>query len=199
MGRVFAYARVSKEDLAVENQLLEIETAGFRIEQRRVVAETISGSVAMSRRPGFTRLLEKLDADDVLVVTKLDRLGRNAIDVVTTVARLAEICVRVHLALGGVDLTSSAGKLTMGVLSSVAEFERDLLIERTQAGLKRAKAQGKKLGRRRTLSAQQEAEIRGLLDEGALSVAEIAKRMKTNRQTVYRVRDRSQASLRAPN
>jgi putative DNA-invertase from lambdoid prophage Rac len=70
MGRVFAYARVSKEDLTVENQLLEIETAGFRIEQRRVVAETISGSVAMSRRPGFIRLLEKLDADDVLVLAQ---------------------------------------------------------------------------------------------------------------------------------
>jgi putative DNA-invertase from lambdoid prophage Rac len=88
------YARVSKEELTVENQLLEIETAGFRIEQRGVVVETISGSVAMNQRPGFTRLLEKLDADDVLVVTKLDRLGRNAIDVVSTVVRLAEIGVR---------------------------------------------------------------------------------------------------------
>lgn len=73
----------------------------------------------------------------------------------------------------------------MGVLSSVAEFERDLLIERTQAGLKRAKAQGKKLGRRRTLSAQQEAEIERLLNEGELGVAAIAKRMKTSRQAIY--------------
>jgi putative DNA-invertase from lambdoid prophage Rac len=72
---------------------------------------------------------------DVLVVTKLDRLGRNVMDVGSTVARLAELGVRVHcLALGGVDLTSSTGKLTMNVLNAVAEFERDLLIERTQAG-----------------------------------------------------------------
>ena len=192
MGRVFAYARVSTADQTVENQLLEIRNAGFQVEQRRVVVETISGSIETNRRPGFNRLLEKLDADDVLVVTKLDRLGRNATDVVTTVVRLAEIGVRVHcLALGGVDLTSSTGKLTMGVLSAVSEFERDLLIERTQAGLKRAKAQGKKLGRRRTLSAQQEAEIERLLNEGELGVAAIAKRMKTSRQAIYRVRGRS--------
>jgi putative DNA-invertase from lambdoid prophage Rac len=70
-----------------------------------------------------------------LVVTKLDRLGRNVMDVGSTVAKLAELGVRVHcLALGGVDLTSSTGKLTMNVLNAVAEFERDLLIERTQAG-----------------------------------------------------------------
>jgi putative DNA-invertase from lambdoid prophage Rac len=192
MGRVFAYARVSTADQTVENQLLEICNAGFQVEQRRVVVETISGSIETNRRPGFNRLLEKLDADDVLVVTKLDRLGRNATDVVTTVVRLAEIGVRVHcLALGGVDLTSSTGKLTMGVLSAVSEFERDLLVERTQAGLKRAKAQGKKLGRRRTLSAQQEAEIERLLNEGELGVAAIAKRMKTSRQAIYRVRGRS--------
>jgi putative DNA-invertase from lambdoid prophage Rac len=71
---------------------------------------------------------------DVLVVTKLDRLGWNAMDVRLTVEKLAGEGVRVHcLALGGVDLTSAAGKMTMGVISAVAEFERDLLIERTQA------------------------------------------------------------------
>lgn len=71
-------------------------------------------------------------AGDVLVVTKLDRLGRNAIDVQQTVGMLEGKGIRVHcLALGGVDLTSPAGKMTMGVLAAVAEFERDLLIERT--------------------------------------------------------------------
>jgi hypothetical protein len=75
----------------------------------------------------------------VLVVTKLDRLGRNSIDVQTTVKRLDEMGVRVHcLALGGVDLTSPAGKMTMGVIAAVAQFERDLLIERTLSGQARA-------------------------------------------------------------
>ena len=76
----------------------------------------------------------------MLVVTRLDRLGRDAMDVSATVAQLAGRGVRVHcLALGGVDLTSSAGRMTMGVINAVAQFERDLLVERTQSGLARAR------------------------------------------------------------
>jgi putative DNA-invertase from lambdoid prophage Rac len=92
--------------------------------------------------------MDRMEDNDVLVVTKLDRLGRNAMDVRATVEALAKTGVQVHcLALSGVDLTSAAGKMTMGVLNAVSEFERDLLIERTQAGLSRAKAEGKTLGR----------------------------------------------------
>ena len=91
--------------------------------------------------------MDWLGEGDVLVVTKLDRLGCNAIDVATTMAELDGLGVRVHcLQLGGINLTSSTGKLTMGVINAVAEFERDLIVERTQAGLARAKAEGKKLG-----------------------------------------------------
>jgi putative DNA-invertase from lambdoid prophage Rac len=87
------------------------------------------------------KLLDRLERDDVLVVTKLDRLGRNTIDVVTTVQRLATRGVRVHcLVLGGVDLTSPAGPMRMSVIAAVAQFERDLLVERTQAGLDRARS-----------------------------------------------------------
>src|SRR4051812_41818656 len=159
MPRTFAYLRVSTASQTTDNQLQEIAAAGFKVEPRRVVTETVSGNVATSQRRGFSRLLDRLEAGDVLVVTKLDRLGRNVMDVGTTVAKLAELGVRVHcLALGGVDLTSSTGKLTMNVINAVAEFERDLLIERTQAGLSRAKAEGKRLGRpraSRTISARQ--------------------------------------------
>src|SRR3954452_15779467 len=99
--------------MPVYNQLQEIAAAGFQVEARRIVTETISGSVATSQRPGFARLLDRLEARDVLVVPKFDRLGRNAMDVGGTVAKLAGLGVRVHcLALGGVDLTSSTGKLT---------------------------------------------------------------------------------------
>src|SRR5215212_3271851 len=141
MLRTFASLRVSTAGQTTDNQLQEIAAAGFKVEPRRVVTETVSGNVATSQRRGFTRLLDRLEAGDVLVVTKLDRLGRNVMDVGSTVAKLAELGVRVHcLALGGVDLTSSTGKLTMNVLNAVAEFERDLLVERTQAGLSRAKA-----------------------------------------------------------
>jgi putative DNA-invertase from lambdoid prophage Rac len=148
MSRTFLYCRVSTSTQFTENQVLEVKGAGFDVQGSRVIEETISGSIAASERPGFQKLLDRMESGDVLIVTKLDRLGRNAMDVRQTVEHLAFTGIRVHcLALGGVDLTSAAGKMTMQVLSAVAEFERDLLIERTQQGLIRAKAEGKRLGR----------------------------------------------------
>jgi putative DNA-invertase from lambdoid prophage Rac len=136
MSRTFAYCRVSTADQTTDNQVREIEGAGYAVDPKRIVAETVSGSVVAAERKGFAKLLDRMEAGDVLIVTKLDRLGRNAMDVRATVERLSGEGIRVHcLALGGVDLTSAAGKMTMGVIAAVAEFERDLLIERTQAGL----------------------------------------------------------------
>jgi putative DNA-invertase from lambdoid prophage Rac len=189
MPRTFAYVRVSTAGQTTENQIREIEAAGFKVEARRVVAETVSGSSAIERRPSFMRLLDKLETDDVLIVTKLDRLGRNAMDVATMVDHLAETGVKVHcLALGGVDLTSAAGRMTMGVINAVAQFERDLLIERTQAGLKRAKADGTTLGRPATLDAAQQHAVRAALAGGA-SVSGLARQYQTSRQTIMRARD----------
>ena len=186
MSRVFAYVRVSTGQQTSDNQVLEIEAAGFRIEPRRVIAETVSGSTAAMEREGFRRLMDRLEGDDVLVVTKLDRLGRNATDVRATVERLAEMQVRVHcLALGGVDLTSPAGKMTMAVITAVAEFERDLLVERTQAGLSRAKAQGKKLGRPQTLTTEQRDIIRQRRQEGA-SLGLLANEFGVSRSLIQR-------------
>lgn len=148
MSRTFAYCRVSTSDQTAENQVQELKAAGFTVEPKRVVTETISGSTVAAQRPQFAKLLERMEEDDILAVTKLDRLGRNAIDVQFTVRVLAERGVKVVcLALGGMDLNSPAGKMTMGVLTAVAEFERDLIVERTQAGLQRVRGEGKKLGR----------------------------------------------------
>lgn len=189
MSRTFAYARVSTSDQTTANQLREIEAAGFSVDKRRVVSESISGSVSADQRPGFAQLLVKMEEGDVLIVTKLDRLGRNAMDVRATVEGLAERGIRVHcLALGGVDLTSAAGRMTMQVLNAVAEFERDLLIERTHAGIARAKAEGKAMGRPSALSNEQRADVLRELNAGA-SVAALARRFGTSRQTIMRVRD----------
>jgi putative DNA-invertase from lambdoid prophage Rac len=134
-------------------------------------------------------LIERLEAGDVLVVTKLDRLGRNAMDVRATVEHLSDSGVRVHcLALGGVDLTSSAGKMTMQVIAAVAEFERDLLIERTQAGISRAKAAGKQFGRPPALNAEARADVVKGLAAGR-NVSELAREFKTTRQTIMRIRE----------
>jgi putative DNA-invertase from lambdoid prophage Rac len=114
-------------------------------------------------------------------------LGRDAIDVFSTVAKLEALGIRVHcLALGGVDLTSSAGKLTMGVINAVAQFERDLLIERTQAGLARARAEGKRMGRPPALSTAQQRDVKIRLQAGN-AVAAIARDIGVSRQTIMRV------------
>lgn len=102
MSRTFAYARVSTTDQTPANQLREIEAAGFTADKRRVITESISGSVSADQRPGFGELLLKMEEGDVLIVTKLDRLGRNAMDVRATVEALAGRGIRIHcLALGG--------------------------------------------------------------------------------------------------
>ena len=189
MSRTFAYLRVSTPEQTTDNQLGEIRAAGFAVQPRRVVAETVSGSVAAMERRGFARLVDRMEESDVLVVTKLDRLGRNAMDVAATVRALSALGVRVHcLALGGVDLTSSTGKLTMGVINAVAEFERDLLIERTQAGLARARAEGKPIGRPMSLTADRRAEVVRRLAAGE-SISAVARAAGTSRQTVTRIRD----------
>lgn len=194
MSRVFAYCRVSTSDQTTDNQIQEIQAAGFAIEPRRIITECISGSVIASERHQFAKLSDRLEAGDVLIVTKLDRLGRNAMDIRATVEHLAGRGVRVHcLALGGVDLTSPAGKMTMGVIAAVAEFERDLLIERTQAGLSRAKSQGKHCGRPATFTDEQQADILARIRRGE-AVAALAASFKTSRQTILRVRDKALAT-----
>lgn len=193
MSRVFAYCRVSTSEQVTINQRQEIEVAGFAIESHRIIEECISGSVLSRKRPGFVRLVDRLESGDVLIVTKLDRLGRNAMDVRETVEWLAANQVRVHcLALGGVDLTSPAGKMTMQVIAAVAEFERDLLIERTKAGINRARAQGKRFGRPAILSHDQRAQVLSRLADGA-TISQVAREFTTSRQTIMRLRNALQA------
>lgn len=188
MSRVFAYCRVSTLEQNTENQRREIEAAGFAIKPQRLIEECISGSVAATERPGFMRLLDRMENGDVLIVTKLDRLGRNAIDIRKTVELLSASEIRVHcLALGGVDLTSPAGKMTMQVISAVAEFERDLLLERTHAGIARAKASGKRFGRPPALDDDQRKVVILYIREGK-SISEIARQFNTTRQTILRVK-----------
>ncbi|HBR2605937.1 TPA: recombinase family protein [Klebsiella pneumoniae] len=188
MSRVFAYCRVSTLEQNTENQRREIEAAGFAIRPQRMIEEYISGSVAAAERPGFMRLLDRMENGDVLIVTKLDRLGRNAMDIRKTVELLSASEIRVHcLALGGVDLTSAAGKMTMQVISAVAEFERDLLLERTHAGIARAKASGKRFGRPPALDDEQKKAVFLRINEGK-NISAIAREFNTTRQTILRVK-----------
>lgn len=148
-GRTFAYCRVSTTEQDTDNQRLAIARAGYEIAPQRVISEEISGSVEALKRPEFAALVEhKLEPGDSLIVLKLDRLGRDNIDVQQTVTALHDAGIRVvSLDLPTPDLTSSNGRLMLQMFAAFAEFERNRIRERTADGLERAKAAGKKLGR----------------------------------------------------
>ncbi|WP_426176106.1 recombinase family protein [Massilia sp. TWR1-2-2] len=155
----FGYGRVSTLDQNTQNQKLEIEQAGYKL-MSWYEDVGISGSTHATQRPQFNAMLDKIRPGETLVVTKLDRLGRDAHDVGSTIKTLAAMDVQVIvLQLGKLDLASPPGKLMLTMLAAVAEMERDLLVERTQAGLARAKAQGKILGRPLKTAPKERAEI----------------------------------------
>ena len=188
LQRVFAYARVSTVEQLTENQREQIARAGYDIAPKRFIEEQISGSVPAAQRPGFQRLLERMDEGDTLVVTKLDRIGRDSIDVQQTVERFQSEGIRlVVLQLGNLDLTSSAGALMVKMLAAVADFERDLIIERTQAGQARARAAGTHMGRPSKTTPDQQYAIREALAAGA-TVSSMAASDRVSRATIIAIR-----------
>lgn len=167
MGRTFAYCRVSTSEQATENQIVAIRQAGYDILDNRVISETISGGVQAMKRKGFADMVtHKLEKGDRLVVLKLDRLGRDNIDVQQTIAMLVDKGIDVvSLDLPVRNLASAEGKLMLQMFSAFAEFEKSRIIERTKEGLARAKTEGKKLGRPvavDTVKRVQEAKAKGL-------------------------------------
>ena len=167
MSRTFAYCRVSTSEQTTENQIMAIRQAGYDVPDNRVVSETVSGGVQAMQRKGFADMVtHKLEKGDRLVVLKLDRLGRDNIDVQQTIAMLVDKGIDVvSLDLPVRNLASAEGKLMLQMFSAFAEFEKSRIIERTKEGLTRAKTEGKKLGRPAatdTVKRVQEAKSRGL-------------------------------------
>lgn len=182
---VFGYGRVSTAEQTADNQRLEIERAGYTVEYW--FADTVSGKAHAAQRKHFGDMLAKLRKKDTVVVSKLDRLGRDAPDVLATIKALAALGVEVVvLQLGKLDLTSPAGKLMLAMLAAVAEMERDLIVERTQAGLARAKTEGKTLGRpAKTTPEQRKAMADGYASKQ--SVSALAKLYGVSRATVLTI------------
>lgn len=147
--RIFAYCRVSTTEQTTQNQIIAIHQKGYELSDSRVVTETVSGSVEAMKRKKFKILINnQMERGDMLVVLKLDRLGRDNIDVQNTINLLTDKGIKVVcLDLPVVDLSSAEGKLMLQMFSAFAEFERNRIRERTKEGLERAKAEGKKLGR----------------------------------------------------
>jgi putative DNA-invertase from lambdoid prophage Rac len=148
MPRTFAYSRCSTSEQNTDNQFSVIQNKGYDIPEYRQVAEIVSGGVPAKLRPEFSKLLEKLEPSDTLIVAKIDRLGRDNIDVQQTIIELAGKGIKVvSLDLPTSDLTSSEGKLMLQMFTAFAEFEKNRIRERTMDGLAQAKKDGKKLGR----------------------------------------------------
>lgn len=183
---IFGYGRVSTKEQTTENQRREIETAGYQVEYW-YADEGVSGKISAVHRQQFAKMLDQIRDGETLVVTKLDRLGRDAQDVGTTIKMLAARRIEVIvLQLGKLDLTSAAGKMMLTMLAAVAEMERDLLVERTQSGLARAKAEGKTLGRP---TATTDADRRAIAEAHAagVSISALARIHDLSRATVMRI------------
>lgn len=188
----FGYGRVSTKEQTTENQRREIQTAGYQVEYW-FADEGVSGKVSAMQRPQFAKMLTQIRDGETLVVTKLDRLGRDAQDVGATIKMLAARRIEVIvLQLGKLDLTSAAGKLMLTMLAAVAEMERDLLVERTQSGLARAKAEGKILGRPTLTTDAQRAAMVARFKAGT-SISALAKEYEVSRASVMRIVKPAQA------
>lgn len=184
MGEQLGYARVSTGDQDAALQIDALEAAGCY----RVYIDVASG--ASQVRPELDRLLDNLRPGDTVVVWRLDRLGRSLRNLVEQVQGLAERGVGFRSLQESIDTTSPGGRLVFHVFAALAEFERDLIRERTRAGLDAARARGRTGGRPSSLSADQVATIRKLYGDGELPVAKIGELFGVSRTTVYRALNR---------
>ena len=149
MSTIVAYARVSTDDQTCENQRRTI-LARYAV-SKWFTDDGVSGAIAATERPSMAALLAYVREGDVVIVAAIDRLGRNTIDVLCTVEALKAKGVSVVSMREGFDLATPAGKLMLTMLAAVAELERENLKTRQLAGLERAKAEGKALGRSKSI------------------------------------------------
>lgn len=178
----FGYARVSTRDQNLNLQIDDLLANGCE----KIFQEAASG--ANVARPELNRLLEQARRGDVIIIWKLDRLGRSLKHLVTLISELLERGVGLKSLNDPIDTTSSQGRLVFNIFASLAEFERDVIIERTQAGLKAARVRGRKGGRPRGLTeaAKRKAvAAKALYNEGNLSVNEIAGNLGISKGTLY--------------
>lgn len=160
---MWGYARVSTPEQSVAAQVTALVAAG--VDPAHVVTEVASG--ARARRPKLEELLHAMQRGDTLVVWKLDRLGRSMGHLVTTIDDLGQRGIEFRSVTDAIDTRTAQGRVMFGILAAFAAFERDLIRERTSAGLARARDEGKQLGRPTRVSGEQYRLIHRLRAEGA--------------------------------
>ena len=177
---LIGYARVSTHDQTLALQRDALEKAGCE----KIFTDTVSGT--KTERKGLTAALSHLRAGDTLVVWRLDRLGRSLRHLIDTITALAERGVGFKSLQESIDTTTSGGKLVFHIFGALAEFEREIIKERTQAGLASARSRGKVGGRPKALSAKEVQMLRNMAADKSLTVADICKTLGIGRTTFYR-------------
>src|SRR3954463_2371073 len=178
---LIGYARVSTLDQTLALQQDALTAAGCE----HIYTDTVSGSV--TTRPGLTQALSHLRTGDTLVVWRLDRLGRSLAHLIDTIRDLQQRGVGFRSLQEQIDTTTtSGGKLVFHVFGALAEFERDLIRERTHAGLAAARARGRLFGRPKVLTAQQVKQLQSLAKDERNTVAAICETLGISRATYYR-------------
>ena len=184
---LIGYARVSKSD---NSQVLDLQIDALTnagVNEENIYTDKISGS--KDERPGLENCLKALRQDDVLVVYKLDRLGRNLKHLIQTVEDLTNRKIGFKVLSGqgvNIDTTTPAGKMIFSIFGALAEFERELIIERTKAGLQAARARGRVGGRKFNLTKAQVRLAEASMKNRDTSVAELCKELKITRATLYK-------------
>jgi len=177
---LIGYARVSTLDQTLALQQDALNAANCE----HIYTDPVSGSV--TDRPGLRLALSHLRSGDTLVVWRLDRLGRSLSHLIETVRQLQERGIGFRSLQEQIDTTTSGGKLVFHVFGALAEFERDLIRERTHAGLVAARARGRLFGRPKVLSSQQVKQLQSLAKDECTTVTEICETLGISRATFYR-------------
>src|SRR3954470_24960993 len=177
---LIGYARISTADQTLDLQLDALEKAGCD----QIFTDTVSGTKA--ERKGLTEALSHLRAGDTLVVWRLDRLGRSLRHLIDTITKLHERGIGFKSLQENIDTTTSGGKLVFHIFGALAEFEREIIRERTNAGLTAARARGKLGGRPKALSESKAEMARQLYADRTHSIAEICQTLGISRTTFYR-------------
>jgi DNA invertase Pin-like site-specific DNA recombinase len=181
---LIGYARISTTDQNPEAQTDALTAAGC---ERTFVDHGVSGKLA--KRPKLDAAMDYVRAGDVLVITKLDRLGRSVKNLIELAERLDKAGVGLLVLHQGIDTTTPTGKMLFHVLAAIAEFERDLISERTKDGLTAARARGRKGGRRPVLTPDKLATARTLVDGKQHTMQQIADVIGVSRASLYRALD----------
>jgi DNA invertase Pin-like site-specific DNA recombinase len=182
-GTQLGYARVSTVHQSLDQQMDALTAAG--VDAARVYTDKLSGTSTRQQRPGLAALLDYARQGDAIVVVGIDRLGRNAAEVMTTIRDLGERGIVLRSLREGIDTSNASGRMVAGVLASLAELELELGKERRTAARDARRARGQSVGRPKVLTDEKAALARRMHDSGE-SATTIATTLQVSRATVYR-------------